>query len=258
MVNGRCAVLASISLSVNPPDDTLKPILLLLTYIPHEFPSSTSGILRNSLSNYRVLRSLTKKWCPRREEHSDFYGLVFRCNTNPRVTTAHRWQQVDITARMKQPTDTWLFFGGLLTSTVQHASTIAKGFKLLVDTTNYLVKGTVSARKNVWPQNIYEVNQLYNAGVLKVAFVGLQCASFDQEVHKSFLEHADPFSQAKWKPMNTGTISTINANNPDSSTTGIKGPEIGATSNLLAKPAGTPVKPALGISRPISPTPLGM
>lgn len=54
MVNGRCAVLASISLSVNPPDDTLKPILLLLTYIPHEFPSSTSGV-RTFLKPWDIL-----------------------------------------------------------------------------------------------------------------------------------------------------------------------------------------------------------
>lgn len=129
MVNGRFSVLASIPLPENPPDDTLKPIVLPPTCTLHEFLSSTSGMLRNLLGNYRVLQSLTTKWCPSREEHGYFYSPIFKCSTNPRVTTAHRWQQVDVTARMKQPTGTWLFFQELLlTSTIQNASTIAKGF----------------------------------------------------------------------------------------------------------------------------------
>jgi len=71
-------------------------------------------------------------------------------------------------------------------------------------TANYLVKETISARKNVSPQNVYEVNQLYNAGALRIACVGLECVGFNQEVYKSVLEHAGKFSQAKWNSINGG------------------------------------------------------
>lgn len=44
MVNARFAILASIPLPGNPPDDTLKPIVLPPTCTLHEFLSSTSGV----------------------------------------------------------------------------------------------------------------------------------------------------------------------------------------------------------------------
>jgi len=44
MVNARFAILASIPLPDNPPDDTLKPIVLPPICTLHEFLGSTSGV----------------------------------------------------------------------------------------------------------------------------------------------------------------------------------------------------------------------
>jgi hypothetical protein len=57
-----------------------------------------------SLSNYRVLGQLTTYWCPEREEHGYMLTPVFKCSTNPRVTTAHRWTAVDVIGTMDRPT----------------------------------------------------------------------------------------------------------------------------------------------------------
>lgn len=46
MVNARFAILASIPLPDNPPDDTLKPIVLPPICTLHEFLGSTSGVRR--------------------------------------------------------------------------------------------------------------------------------------------------------------------------------------------------------------------
>ncbi|KAJ3564945.1 hypothetical protein NP233_g7954 [Leucocoprinus birnbaumii] len=259
MVNARFAILASIPLPDNPPDDTLKPIVLPPTCTLHEFLGSTSGPLRNMLGNYRVLQSLTTKWCPSREEHGYFYSPVFKCSTNPRVTTAHRWQQVDVTARMKQPTECFYnreglwYYAGLYQAFRLEDLSLKEWAELPTETANYLVKETISARKNVSPQNIYEVNQLYNAGALKVACVGLQCVGFSQEVYKSVLEHAAKFTQAKWKSMNP----MATASNPASPPIASNSPGTGVASNAPSKSASTPIKPISGMSRPVSPTLLG-
>lgn len=60
------------------------------------------------LANYRLFYALTTLWCPEREEHGYFYAPVFKCSTNPRVATAHRWTAVDVVARMNKPTGTTL------------------------------------------------------------------------------------------------------------------------------------------------------
>jgi len=56
------------------------------------------------LSNYRVFQQPTTSWCPEREEHGYLLTPAFKCNTNPRVATAHRWSSVDVLARMTKPT----------------------------------------------------------------------------------------------------------------------------------------------------------
>lgn len=63
-------------------------------------PVPSSDCTYNSLQNYRILQELTTTWCPAREEHGYFLTPVFKCSTNPRVTTAHRWMKVDVLGRM--------------------------------------------------------------------------------------------------------------------------------------------------------------
>ncbi|EKM81270.1 hypothetical protein AGABI1DRAFT_72163 [Agaricus bisporus var. burnettii JB137-S8] len=260
MANARFAFLASIPLPDNPPDDTLKPIVLPASCTLHEFLGSTSDAhythLGHRLGNYRVLQSLTTKWCPNREEHGYFYSPLFKCSTNPRVTTAHRWQSVDVTARMKHPTECfynreglWYYAGSYQAFRLEDLTT-KEWAQLATETTTYLVKETVSGRKNVSPQNIYEVSQLYSAGALKVACVGLQCVGFNREVYKAILEHANKFTQAKWKIVNTTTNPLANigaAANTGGSNTGT------GVSGNGNKPGKLPVE----MSRPVSPTVLG-
>ncbi|KAF9441637.1 hypothetical protein P691DRAFT_470890 [Macrolepiota fuliginosa MF-IS2] len=293
MVNTRFAILASIPLPDNPPDDTLKPIVLPPACTLHEFLSSTSGVSLDRyhsknmfqplfslsatrkhprfqccsqsvskpsiyrLGSYRVLQSLTTKWCPTREEHGYFYSPLFKCSTNPRVTTAHRWQPVDVTARMKQSTECfynreglWYYAGSYQAFRLEDLA-VKEWAELPTEAANYLVKETISGRKNVSPQNIYEVNQLYNAGALKVACVGLQCVGFNQDVYRSVLDHASKFTQTKWKNMSP----SIPGTNTNVATPLITGVNSGISVNTNKTTIS--IKSPTGTSRPVSPTLLG-
>jgi hypothetical protein len=57
-------------------------------------------------------------------------------------------------------------------------------------TTNALIKETIAGRKNVSPQNLYEIGQLYAAGALRVACIGLQCVGFSTGMYRAVLEQA--------------------------------------------------------------------
>ena len=63
------------------------------------------------LANYRVFHQLTTSWCPQREEHGYLLTPVFKCSTNPRVATAHRWTAVDVLGRMNKPTGKLISLG---------------------------------------------------------------------------------------------------------------------------------------------------
>ena len=52
-----------------------------------------------------------------------------------------------------------------------------------------LLKETLSGRRNISPQIIYEAGQLHSAGALKIACVGLQCVGFDQGLYNALLRH---------------------------------------------------------------------
>jgi hypothetical protein len=69
----------------------------------------------------------------------------------------------------------------------------------ITQTTQAIVKETIAGRKNTSPQNVYEVTQLYAAGALKVACVGLQCVGFNNTMYKALLDQAGTFAQSKWK-----------------------------------------------------------
>jgi len=64
-----------------------------------------------------------------------------------------------------------------------------------------IVKETVAGRKNSSPQTTYETTQLYAAGALKVAVIGLQCVGFNQEVYQSVVEYSVRFGENKWKSI---------------------------------------------------------
>jgi hypothetical protein len=56
------------------------------------------------LGNHRIFQQLTTNWCPEREEHGYFLTPLFKCSTNPRVITAHRWTMVDVIGKLDKPT----------------------------------------------------------------------------------------------------------------------------------------------------------
>jgi hypothetical protein len=52
----------------------------------------------------------------------------------------------------------------------------------------------------VSPQTIYETTQLYSAGALKIACVGLQCVGFNDLLYRTILEQARKCAQSgRWR-----------------------------------------------------------
>ncbi|KAF7353891.1 hypothetical protein MVEN_01075000 [Mycena venus] len=196
IIKARNAMLAVIPLPADPPDDTLKPIVIPPPFTLHEFLANATGSLRNALSNYRVLQELTTSWCPEREEHGYLLTPLFKCSTNPRVATAHRWNMVDVMARMSKPTECFYnkdgnwYYAGVYKAFRLEDLTTKEWDALSAETTQALVKDTMAGRKNTSPQNVYETTQLYAAGALKVACIGLQCVGFNKAVYHAVLEQA--------------------------------------------------------------------
>ncbi|KAJ6630320.1 hypothetical protein B0H10DRAFT_2349520 [Mycena sp. CBHHK59/15] len=206
IIKARHAILAAIPLPPDPPDDTLKPIVIPASFTLHEFLANASGSLKAALSNYRVLQELTTSWCPDREEHGYLLTPLFKCNTNPRVATAHRWSMVDVMARMSKPTECFYnkdgnwYYAGVYKAFRLEDLTAKEWEALSNETTQALVKETISGRKNTSPQNIYETSQLYAAGALKVACLALQCVGFNKTMYRAVLEQATKCALAgKWK-----------------------------------------------------------
>lgn len=82
-----------------------------------------------------------------------------------------------------------------------------------------LVKETLANRKNTTPTVHYEVSQLYAAGALKVACVGLQCVGFNSGLYHTIVEQAAKCQQnGRWKigwgqsdfPATDGSENTTN------------------------------------------------
>ncbi|KAJ7041943.1 hypothetical protein C8F04DRAFT_111681 [Mycena alexandri] len=206
IIKARHAMLASIPLPADPPDDCLKPIVIPPPFTLHEFLANASGSLRNALSNYRVLQELTTSWCPDREEHGYLLTPLFKCSTNPRAATAHRWNMVDVMARMSKPTECFYnkdgnwYYAGVYKAFRLEDLTTKEWEALSNETTQALVKDTIAGRKNTSPQNIYETSQLYAAGALRVACLGLQCVGFNKAMYHAVLEQAAKCAAAgKWK-----------------------------------------------------------
>ncbi|KAJ6567090.1 hypothetical protein B0H19DRAFT_1352993 [Mycena capillaripes] len=206
IIKARHVMLAAIPLPVDPPDDTLKPIVIPPPFTLHEFLANATGSLRTALANYRVLQELTTSWCPEREEHGYLLTPLFKCSTNPRVATAHRWNMVDVMARMSKPTECFYnkdgnwYYAGVYKAFRLEDLTTKEWEALSTETTQAIVKDTIVGRKNTSPQNVYETSQLYAAGALKVACLGLQCVGFNKTMYRAILEQAAKCALAgKWK-----------------------------------------------------------
>ena len=63
-----------------------------------------------------------------------------------------------------------------------------------IQTSQLLIKETITGRKNTSPQNLYETAQLYAAGALKIACIGLQCIGFNNVLYRTICAQS-----GKWK-----------------------------------------------------------
>ncbi|KAG2132859.1 uncharacterized protein EDB93DRAFT_1175670 [Suillus bovinus] len=202
LILARQALLAMLPLPADIPDDALNPVLIPQPYTLHEFLGNASGTLKNSLSNYRVLSQLTTYWCPEREEHGYLLTPVFKCSTNPRVTTAHRWMAADVIGTMDKPTECFYnkdgkwYYAGVYKAFRMDDLTTEEWGALSTETTQTLIKETLAGRKNLSPQNLYETGQLYAVGALRVACIGLQCVGFSSAMYRAVLEQA---TLGKWR-----------------------------------------------------------
>ncbi|KAF6758611.1 hypothetical protein DFP72DRAFT_176996 [Ephemerocybe angulata] len=239
LIRARNELLANIPLPENAPDMTLVPITLPPQVTLHEFLNGAPASLRTELGNYRVFHNTTTNWCPDREEHGFMYAPMFKCSTNPRALTAHRWSSVDVIGRMSKATEcfynnegTWYYAGCYKAFLLDVVST-KEWDQLSSETTSALIKETLAGRKNTTPQNNYETGQLYAAGALKLACIALQCVGFNLEVYHSVSDLATRFVQTKWKPAVTANTNNLgmspSAGSTSSSTIGT--PSISSNAN---------------------------
>ena len=84
-----------------------------------------------------------------------------------------------------------------------------------------IIKETLTGRKNLSAQNNYETSQLYAAGALKVACIGLQCVGFNEGLYRGLLDHAAACVQGTVKRragLGPGAAWNIQANSSPSPT----------------------------------------
>lgn len=84
-----------------------------------------------------------------------------------------------------------------------------------------IIRETLAGRKNLSAQNSYEANQLYAAGALKVACIGLQCVGFNEGLYRGLLDHAAACAQGMVKRragLGSGASWNIQANSSPSPT----------------------------------------
>ncbi|CAL1716164.1 unnamed protein product [Somion occarium] len=202
----RYAILSELAIPIDMPSDTLLPIVIPPPFNVHDFIGTVTGPFKSQLANYRVFQEYTTSWCPDREEHGYFLSPVFKCMTNPRASTAHRWVVVDLASKMNQSMECfynkegkWYYAGVYKAFRLDDLST-SEWDKLTPEASQAVIKETLAARKGTSPQNGYETGQLYAAGALKVACIGLQCIGFDTALYKGLLEQADVCSKSgRWR-----------------------------------------------------------
>ncbi|KAH9890491.1 hypothetical protein C8Q73DRAFT_735592 [Cubamyces lactineus] len=215
-IEARYSVLAALPLPSGIPDDALTPIVIPAPHTLHDFITTTSGLLRSQIGNYRVFQQPTTTWCPEREEHGYYLAPIYRCSTNPRVNTAHRWSVVDIAANLDKPTECFFnkdgkwYYAGTYKSFRLEDLCPQEWECLSTETSHALIRETLAGRKNTSPQNVYETGQLYSAGALRVACIGLQCIGFNDLLYRSLLDHAAHCTlTGKWRAAGYGHGGTV-------------------------------------------------
>ncbi|KAF7972252.1 hypothetical protein HWV62_18564 [Athelia sp. TMB] len=177
MMTIRHAILAALPIPIEiPMDDALSPVNIPPPFTLHEFLGTTTGTdwraPITALDSLSLMESLTE--CFYNKDGKWYYAGIY---------TAFRLEDL----------------------------TIKEWEALSDETTQLLVKETLAARKNTSPQNHYEVSQLYAAGALKIACVGLQCVGFNNALYRTICTQT-----AKWDEK-----ATISAGNSMGSVTSL-------------------------------------
>ncbi|KAI6097329.1 hypothetical protein EV401DRAFT_2151990 [Pisolithus croceorrhizus] len=142
---------------------------------------------------------VTTYWCPDAEEHY-FRILVFKCTTNPRDVTAHRWLAVVVLGHMWQPTEDGFITktgGGVMRETIRDLFVFHVD---ILQTTQVLIKETLTGWENVSLRNLYKMGQPNATGALRVLCVGLPYVILDNKMY-----HAVPQqSQSVYRTQSSG------------------------------------------------------
>ncbi|KZT74072.1 hypothetical protein DAEQUDRAFT_754054 [Daedalea quercina L-15889] len=202
----RNVILDALPVTPDTLSDTLKPIVIPSQFTFQDFVTTLPVTLRQQMGSYRLLQESTTSWSGEREEHGYFLTPLFKCATNPRATTVHRWSAADLGTQLNTTTECfyskngyWYYTGLYKTFWLDELSP-AEWVNLPNETTQAIVKQTLAARKNTAPQNVYETGQLYAAGALRVACIGLQCVGFSHAVYTQLIEAAERCAQTgRWR-----------------------------------------------------------
>ncbi|EED83673.1 predicted protein [Postia placenta Mad-698-R] len=192
-IRARNATLAALPLPSETPPDVLRPIVIPSPFTFQDFLGTTTV-------------ESTTSWCPEREEHGYFLTPMYKCHTNPRVTTAHQWTAADIDSKLDKPTECfynkdgkWYYAGVYKAFWLDQLST-HEWDALSTETAQALIKETLAGRRNTSAQNAYETGQLYAAGALKVGCIGLQCIGFNEGLYVMVMEQAGKCGQTgRWR-----------------------------------------------------------
>lgn len=113
---------------------------------------------------------------------------------------------VDVISKLDKPTECFYnkdgkwYYAGVYKALRLDDLTSKEFEQLSTETTQALVKETLAGRKNVSPQTVYETTQLYMAGALKIACVGLQCVGFNNLLYRTIIEQATRCAQTgRWR-----------------------------------------------------------
>ncbi|KIP07513.1 hypothetical protein PHLGIDRAFT_416150 [Phlebiopsis gigantea 11061_1 CR5-6] len=211
IMQARFAVLADLPIPEDMSIDTLVPIIIPTPFTLQDFLGTVTGSMKMHLTDYRVFQEKTTSWCPDREEHGYYLTPLFKCSTNPRIVAAHRWNVIDLDAELNKSSECFFnkdgkwYYAGVYRTFKLKDITPQEWIKLPVETTQAIVKETVQHRKNTSPQNIYEVGQLYAAGALKTACIGLQCIGFNNALYKGLLSQAEVCTKTgRWRGSAAG------------------------------------------------------
>ncbi|KZS96634.1 hypothetical protein SISNIDRAFT_281632 [Sistotremastrum niveocremeum HHB9708] len=209
MQAARLQILSALPVPKSIPDEVLNPIIIPPPFSIYDYLAGATGVHRATLAGYRILPDATTVWCTEPEEHGYMLTPVFKCKTNPRLATTHRWNETEV---LHNPTHSpkpleyfyhkegkWYYAGQYRTFRLADLS--PKEWEgLEKDTMNALLKETLAGRRNTAPQHIYETGQLYACGALKISCIGLQCVGFNKNFYDAFVGQAvKAKAEGDWK-----------------------------------------------------------